>query len=165
MAAEPKFMLPCLEVRDSGGKGRGVFASQAIEAGSIVLFFTGDKVSFEEAQPHGNMYLQCSAERFLIPVGGVDDFTNHSCDPNGGLKIVNGELALVALRDIKAGEEINFDYSTSTDEGEGWEMACCCGSAHCRGVSGDWRTLPKTLQDKYLALGVVPAFIAPPVKN
>lgn len=40
---------------------------------------------------------------------------NHSCNPNSFIK---GKNELVALRDIKKGEEITFDYSTTMDDNE-----------------------------------------------
>ena len=66
------------------------------------------------------------------------DFINHSCDPNCG---VNGQIALVAMRDIDAGEEINFDYAmVITGSHEYYPLECLCGSDNCREVitSNDW---------------------------
>jgi len=53
---------------------------------------------------------------------------NHSCDPNAGVK---GQVVLVARKNIKAGEEICFDYET-TDTIE-LKFDCKCGSKNCRG--------------------------------
>ena len=40
------------------------------------------------------------------PSGEVDDFFNHSCDPNAGLKITATKAVLVAIKDIPPGQEI-----------------------------------------------------------
>jgi len=40
------------------------------------------------------------------PSGEVDDFFNHSCDPNAGLKITVTKAVLVAIKDISFGQEI-----------------------------------------------------------
>jgi SET domain-containing protein len=73
------------------------------------------------------------------------DYINHSCDPNVGF---NGQIVLVAMRQIEVGEEVCFDYamcdSTPYDE-----FPCGCGSAKCRGkVSGDDWQRPE-LQQRY----------------
>jgi hypothetical protein len=53
---------------------------------------------------------------------------NHSCNPNIGIK---GSVTFYALRDIKAGEEFTFDYSTSESDPR-WFLNCACGSDVCR---------------------------------
>lgn len=66
---------------------------------------------------------------------------------------------LIALRDIKADEELRFDYSTTMDENR-WTMTCRCGAKDCRGIVKDFHLLPTKLQQRYLRLGVVQEFIA-----
>jgi len=63
-------------------------------------------------------------------------FINHSCEPNVGF---GGNVVLVAMRDIDAGEELTTDYALF-DDYDG-EMECRCGTASCRGTIGgrDWR--------------------------
>jgi len=72
-------------------------------------------------------------------------FTNHSCAANA---IVSEGLFVVALRDIRNGEEIAIDYST-TEIDPAWRMTCSCGSACCRGVIGPFQSLPITIQRHY----------------
>ena len=65
------------------------------------------------------------------------DYINHSCNPNTGL---NGQITLVAMRDIAPGEEVTFDYAMA--DGTPYDQFVChCGAANCRGrVAGDdWR--------------------------
>ncbi len=54
---------------------------------------------------------------------------NHSCEPNTGYAGLN----VVALRDIRAGEELTLDYATFLNE-DAAPFACRCGSAQCRGM-------------------------------
>lgn len=70
-------------------------------------------------------------------VDELADRANHSCNPNAGL---HGQITLVAMRDIEAGEEICFDYAMS-DGHPDFHMTCACGQPECRGaVTGDdWR--------------------------
>jgi hypothetical protein len=79
--------------------------------------------------------LQVDDDAFLLSTAeGPADWINHSCDPNAGLR---GQISLVAMRDIRRGEEICFDYATS-DGSDYDEFDCHCGSVLCRGrISGD----------------------------
>ena len=76
------------------------------------------------------------------------DFFNHSCEPNAGLK---GQIFLVAMRNIKKGEEITFDYVMScAQDGERRVLfECNCGAPNCRKeiTNHDWK-IPE-LQEKY----------------
>ncbi len=40
-------------------------------------------------------------------------FMNHSCNPNVGYK---GQITFVAMRNIRTGEELAFDWAMCTDE-------------------------------------------------
>jgi len=64
----------------------------------------------------------------------------------------------MAIRNIKEGEELSFDYSTTMDE-DGWEMDCLCGDPACRNKVRDFRHLTPSLQDRYISLGVVMPYI------
>jgi SET domain-containing protein len=78
-------------------------------------------------------------------VEDLSDCANHSCNPNAGLR---GQITLVAMRDIQAGEEVCFDYAMS-DGHPDFYMKCACGQPNCRGaVTGnDWKI--QNLQDRY----------------
>jgi SET domain-containing protein len=72
-------------------------------------------------------------------VGGNDArFINHSCDPNCEAVIVNGRIYIEAIRNIRAGEELSYDYAyerdadTSADEEALY--VCRCGARNCRGT-------------------------------
>ncbi len=92
------------------------------------------------------------------PSGWIDDFVNHSCNPNAGLKIENRKATLVSIKNIKTGQEITWDYSTTMDEDD-WEIDCTCGSKNCRKRITDFKYLPKEVRRKYVRIGVVPQYI------
>ncbi len=75
---------------------------------------------------------------------------NHSCSPNAGFK---GQIVLVAMHDIKKGEQITFDYATVLSKPRGvdkeYEFKCNCGSVECRKsiTWNDWKN--PVLQKKY----------------
>ena len=58
-------------------------------------------------------------------------YINHSCDPNCEVLMTSRTIWIVALRDIKTGEELTFNYGYELDD----EMAqpCTCGAKHCYG--------------------------------
>lgn len=136
--------------------GRGVFAKAPIARGEYVSVFGGDVIPIQDepvfSDGRGDYSLQID-ERFVIgPRTEADledaDFFNHSCEPNAGF---HGQIILVALRDIAAGEQIVFDYAMCLHPGEGPEYGfdCRCGAGTCRGrvTNDDWR-IPE-LQRRY----------------
>jgi uncharacterized protein len=100
---------------------------------------------FDEQQRH--YMIQIEEELFLTPSDPTEaaEYVNHSCDPSAGL---NGQIALLALRDIAPGEEICFDYAMSESHSL-FEFECRCGSPRCRGWlrADDW--LDPELQRRY----------------
>ncbi|MHC4505637.1 MAG: SET domain-containing protein, partial [Planctomycetota bacterium] len=89
--------------------GSGVFAGRQIQRGEEILQFSGRLVDRGELpSPYcaiDDYYLQVGDDLFLGPSGDVDDFVNHSCDPNAGVVIAGGTTRLIAIRKIKSGEE------------------------------------------------------------
>ena len=86
------------------------------------------------------MRLQVGIDRYLY-LDEPGRLVNHSCSPNAA---VVSDITLVAIRLIVAGEEIRFDYSTTI--GDGWTMACRCGSPECRGLVVAFQLLPEPLR-------------------
>jgi hypothetical protein len=147
------YRSPKIEVREDSLEGRGVIALQdiardeivAIKAGHVV---TGDEIEHITAEV-GDFALQIDDGFYISPrtADEVDDMTvfiNHSCDPNIGFR---GQVVYVAMREIKAGEELCHDYSM--ERSDNYSLDCRCGSSRCRGkVTGqDWQ-LPE-LQQRY----------------
>jgi uncharacterized protein len=130
---------------DSSIAGRGLVAVEPIAAGEVVAIKGGHIVDTDTMRRLPER-LQCSevqvAERFhLVALDddeyeGVMLFINHSCEPNVGFL---GNIVLVAMRDVDAGEELTTDYALFDMNDD--EMACRCGTASCRGtVTGrDWQ--------------------------
>lgn len=150
--------LVILETRN----GRGVFAAKNFKKKEKILEFHGKLFAPDKLpNPYNDAedgYIQISPKKYLGPSGNFDDFVNHSCDPNSGIKIRGKKVVLIAIKDIKKGEEITFDFSTTTDE-SGWEKKCNCGSKDCRKIIRDFKHLPKSVQKKYIKLGIVPNYV------
>jgi hypothetical protein len=147
------YRSPKTEVRQSLIHGKGLFATRPIAKGEIVAAKGGHVLTTQawtaRERELGPADIQISEDLFIAPVtqaqrAGSMLYTNHSCDPN---LAIQGQIVLVAMRDISPGEELTIDWAT-TDDGD-HEMECRCGSAHCRGtVTGkDW--MKRELQEKY----------------
>ena len=147
------YRSPKTEVRPSAIHGKGLFAKQAIARGEIVAVKGGHVLTAPQwaaLEPTlGSAEIQISEALFIAPVtqperDGSMLYTNHACDPN---LAIQGQIVLVAMRDVAPGEELTIDWAT-TDDGD-FELRCRCGSAHCRGtVTGkDW--MKPELQEKY----------------
>jgi hypothetical protein len=142
--------------------GKGVFANKNFKKNEKILEFKGRLIKREEIpnlqKPDDDRYVQIEKKGYLGPSNDLDDFINHSCNPNTGLKIKNGKAILVSIRKIKKGEEITYDYSTTMDE-DNWEIDCLCEAKNCRKRIRDFKYLPKSIQKKYIRLGIVPEYI------
>jgi hypothetical protein len=127
------------EIRQTATMGRGVFATMPIARGAKLVECQGWLASTPELDDAWHA-MQVGPDLWLCSAGeNLDDCINHSCEPNAGF--VTGEPILYALRDIKFGEQIAWDYSTSIAE-SGWTLECLCGAANCRRVIRSWWELP-----------------------
>ena len=133
--------------------GRGLFAVEPIAAGELVAIKGGHIVTTEAVRslPERlqNSEIQISDGFSLVALEEAEYepvmlFLNHSCEPNVGFA---GNIVLVAMRDIGAGEELTTDYALM-DDYDG-AMDCGCGTPSCRGTIGgrDWQRAD--LQRKY----------------
>ena len=131
--------------------GKGVFANKDFkERGKILKLQKGKLISYEEIDydKKEDRYLQVDKKLYFNPFGNLINFLNHSCDPNTGVIIRQNEIYIMSIKNISAGEEIIFDYSTTMDEDD-WTMKCNCGSKNCRKIIRSIRFLPDKLFKKY----------------
>ncbi len=137
------------QVRRSGVHGRGVFALVDIAEGETLIEYTGQIISWDEAQerhphdptdPNHTFYFHIDADRVIDALHGGNSsrWINHSCEPNCEADEVEGRIFIRALRNICAGEELNYDYGLVIDERYTAklkaEYPCWCGNAVCRGT-------------------------------
>jgi SET domain-containing protein len=145
-----------LEIK-KGAHGRGTFAVEPITRGQRILRFSGPFLRYKDTSVD-TLALQIGPDLYIGASGGPDDFVNHSCDPNAGMKIQGTTAELFAIRDIAPGEEIFFDYSTIIDEDD-FTMTCLCGSPGCRGKIADGKYLPEDVWKRYEGLGILPEYV------
>lgn len=156
------YRSPKTEVRASPIHGRGLFAIADIAKDEVVAVKGGHIMTRKEVREVnvrlGPVEIQIGNDLFIAPV--TDDerelsmlYSNHSCDPNLGLR---GEITFVAMRNIGAGEELTHDWAMTDDDDS--STKCSCPSSNCRGtITGkDWQR--PELQRRYA--GYFSAYLA-----
>lgn len=138
-----------LAVRESLIEGRGLFFTEDVAAGTVLIRLGGTVVTSQELHdlvamadedpyaPYVDTITVYEDAHLVLPPGSAIHFGNHSCDPT---LWHTAAFDLATRRDVSAGEEATIDYGTQSGA-DGFVMTCCCGSANCRGVitSDDWR--------------------------
>jgi SET domain-containing protein len=125
------------EVRPSTIHGTGVFARADIVEGTRVIEYVGERLDKDESlrrRQEGNFFVFTVTDDFDID-GSVEwnpaRFINHSCAPNCEAQEEDEHIWIIAVRDIKAGEELSFNYGYDIQDYE--EHPCRCGTANCLG--------------------------------
>lgn len=151
-----------LSVQESKIQGRGVYAASSFAQGEIVLEFLGKHMRKQDVpvNPSGinDRFIQIALDEYIAGSGDVDDYLNHSCDPSCKAEVNGGRCFLVALREIRAGEEITFDYATTMCNDD-FTMKCRCGASNCRGVIREFRYLPQSVRERYIEARMVPSYV------
>ena len=138
-----------IQMRRSDVHGNGVFAVQDLAEGETLIEYKGEVISWKEAlrrhphdpaQPNHTFYFHIDDGRVIDGNvnGNAARWINHSCEPNCEADEVDGRVYIKALRNISAGEELNYDYGLIIDEPYTpkllSEFPCWCGSEQCRGT-------------------------------
>lgn len=139
---------PLFEVRHSRIHGYGVFALRRIRKGTTIVEYLGDRVTHDEANARYEHKDPLDGHTFLFTVdaktvidaginGNEARFVNHGCDPNCQTVNFNKRIYIEALRTIRTGEELAYDYRIERDADDPPDVdvvfACHCGAASCRG--------------------------------
>jgi SET domain-containing protein len=152
MTEHPSWVHPAVETRDCG-IGTGQFALEDIPKDTVLIKWRGRYVNDEDLQkiPEDelNYTLQVDDNKhqiaFVFGVREPADYTNHSCTPNAGFL---GSEQLRAMKDIKKGDEITFDYAMCEDSSQ-MDIHCECGTELCRTYVRDKDWMRKDLQERY----------------
>lgn len=138
-----------IQTRRSGVHGKGVFAVQDIAEGETLIEYVGEIISWQEAQarhphdaaqPNHTFYFSLEDGTVIDALHGGNSsrWINHSCNGNCEADEVGGRVFIKALRNIPAGEELNYDYGLIIDERYTAKLKadypCWCGASTCRGT-------------------------------
>ncbi len=129
--------------------GLGIRIGEDVKKGDFIFYVKGKmkfKVNKSKADALANPdWIGVAANQWIDPEKPYK-FLNHSCDPSAGIR---GRITLVALKDLKQGDEITIDYSTIEGDPQ-WEMKCLCGSKKCRKIVRSIQSLPGDRFKAYL---------------
>lgn len=144
---KPKFV-----VRNSKVHGKGVYAARRIRKGERIVEYRGERITWKEADrrppsdpddPNHTFYFSLSGGKTVIDAGvkgNAARFINHSCAPNCETEEdeEGQRVFILARRDIKPGEELNYDYGLLVDgpitQAVKKDYECRCGARNCRGT-------------------------------
>ncbi|VAH39782.1 unnamed protein product [Triticum turgidum subsp. durum] len=135
----------------SGKKGYGLQLLEEVPEGRFLIEYVGEVLDITTYESRQRDYACKSKKHFYFMAldggevidactkGNLGRFINHSCSPNCRTEkwMVNGEvcIGIFAMRNIKKGEELTFDYNYVRVSGAA-PQKCFCGTAKCRGYIG-----------------------------
>lgn len=143
---------PYVSVRKSRIHSNGIFAKKNIPKGARIIEYVGEKITKAEADRRADIPLEKNKKNssygavYIFILNKRDDIDgnvpyntarliNHSCDPNCETEIIRGHVWVIALRDIKKGEEVAYNYNYDIEDYE--DHKCFCGSKRCVGYIMD----------------------------
>jgi SET domain-containing protein len=96
--------------------GLGLFATEPIKKRALIAYYVGQRISTAEAERREN-----KGARYLYEVNkhwtidgksrrNLARYANHSCRPNAESDVVKGQVTIRAVKNIKPGDEITYDY-------------------------------------------------------
>lgn len=145
-----------IEARKSDIHGNGVFAIAPIKKGEFVIEYKGKRRTHEEVDQEdsgdvesGHTFLFTLNDEYVIDAnhkGNRARWINHSCNPNceavfdeyEGKNRKKDRVYIEAIRNIKPGEELTYNYGITLDEPHTARLkkiwGCKCGSKNCTGT-------------------------------
>lgn len=145
-----------IEARRSDIHGNGVFAIAPIKKDEFVIEYKGKRRTHDEVDKEdsgdvesGHTFLFTLNDEYVIDAnhkGNRARWINHSCDPNcealldehEGKNRKKDRVLIEAIRAIKPGEELTYNYGITLDEPHTARLkkvwACKCGAKNCTGT-------------------------------
>jgi len=127
--------------KKSGINNLGLFAKSDIKKGEKVIEYKGRKITHKQVEEDDRfdnskaIYLFTLNERYVLDGDtktNTAKYINHSCDPNCEVDIIKGKIWIIAIKDIKKGDELSYDYGFGYDA-DFRQFPCKCGSNNCCG--------------------------------
>ena len=130
------------KVKKSNIDKRGLYASKNIKAGEKIIEYVGKLISKKETESNPkfdnerDIYLFNLNEKWDLDGDyhwNTARLINHSCNPNCEVEGKGLKLWISAIKDIKKGEELSYDYGFSYSKEDLKNFVCKCGSVNCCG--------------------------------
>ena len=129
------------KIKKSNIDNKGLYAAKNIKSGKLVINYKGKLITKKETDTNPKfdndkaIYLFNLNSRYDLD----GDFKyndarliNHSCNPNCEVEGKGLKLWITAIKDIKKGEELSYDYGFGYDE-DYKQFVCRCGAKNCVG--------------------------------
>ena len=129
------------KIKKSNIDNRGLYANADIKDGTKIIEYKGKIVTKKEVEENSKfdnekaIYLFNLNKRYDLDGDfkyNTARLINHSCNPNCEVAGVGLKVWVYAIRDIKKGEELSYDYGFGYDEYYK-DFPCRCGSKNCVG--------------------------------
>ena len=144
--------------------GSGLFAVQNIKKGSKIIEYIGDKVTKKEGDKRADKQIKQYKKNknngmvYVFELNKLYDIDgsvshnhakliNHSCNSNCEVEIINNEIWISAIKNIKKNTELSYNYGYSYDT-DYVDHICKCGSSKCVGYILDEDHWPKLKNKK-----------------
>ena len=129
------------KVKKSNIDKRGLYTSKNIKSGTKIIEYIGKLISKKETET--NPKFDNEKDIYLFNINSKYDLDgdynwnsarliNHSCNPNCEVEGKGLKLWISAIKDIKKGEELSYDYGFGYDV-DYKQFPCRCGSQNCVG--------------------------------
>jgi len=129
-----KFELRELTLKVKKSKsGLGLFAGENIPKGICLIEYVGRVITGEEKYTNTSKYLfEVNSKK---TIDGRDRsnkarYINHSCKPNCEIEINKGRVFVFSVKEIKEGEELNYDYGEEYFKDHINPKGCKCRTCH-----------------------------------
>jgi SET domain-containing protein len=129
------------KIKKSNIDNKGLYAAKNIKSRKIIINYKGKIITKKETDTNPKydndkaIYLFNLNNRYDLD----GDFKyndarliNHSCNPNCEVEGKGLKLWITAIKDIKKGEELSYDYGFGYDE-DYKQFVCRCGAKNCVG--------------------------------
>jgi hypothetical protein len=139
-----------LYVNESEIDGKGIHIDENAKKHEHIAFIQGtlkEKITTSKKDALSiPLWYGITDTLWLDPQDTIWRYFNHSCEPNCAIV---GTKKVIALRNIKKGTELTFDYSM-TDGDLLWNMPCICQTKKCRNQIRSIQLIPAKTFEEHL---------------
>lgn len=117
-------LLPHLSIQDSPNRGRGVFTSKNIAAGTVIevspviALSVKERKQIEDTKLYHYIFEWGKSKRQACMALGYISMYNHSFEPNCEYEqdYELNVMTIRTIRNVKKGEELSFSYNGNPDD-------------------------------------------------
>ena len=123
---------PSVNVKRSSA-GLGLFAAEDVPKNDVIIEYTGERITAEEADERAGRYLFEVTDTLVIDGTGRENiarYINHGCKPNAEAEHdeEDDRIYIRAKKNIQAGEEITYHYGKTYMDQIIKPAGCKCAS-------------------------------------